>query len=318
MEYEEYVNRKTNKNLTPFAFDGRLVVHVGTHKTGTTSIQSYCMDNYDSLLKIGCLYPRSGRYSENGNLVLNHHPLVRSIIGESTLELSSQLDDLANEIKLANPQVIVISSEILSREYLSAEPFEAITELFPLAKREWVIFLRAQAEVLTSRYAEMIKTRKISWPHGMELINSAVYLDHRLRLEKLRYAVKDDPIRVLSFNTEKYRLLEAFFQICKFTISDGVDSYHRNTSLPWGALHILRLTNRLPKFLQRYIRGLVTLIGQKLVKTRADFLVSWGNPLSQREREQVQQYYRESNGWVEEEYFGGQQMIDPETSKNLE
>ena len=305
------MSRQLTSNMKPFEFVGKLVVHIGTHKTGSTSIQAYCMDNYESLVQGGCLYPRSGRYNEKGLMVINHHPLIRSMIGESTRTLQSQLDELNDEIASTNPEIIILSSEVLSREYLSAEPFEIIKKLFPLAKVEWVVFLRAQDEVLTSRYAELIKTGKIAWPQGIEMINSPIYLDHRLRLEKLRYAVNNDSIRVISFNAEKKRLLEAFFEACQLKGMPGsTDSYQRNTSLPWGALHVLRITNCLPGLLRRYARGFITLVARKLVKTRASFVVSWGRPLSTHEREAIKKQYHESNLWVEREFTADQPILD--------
>jgi hypothetical protein len=37
---------------------GRVLVHVGTHKTGTTSIQGFLRDENDGLLAAsGCRYP---------------------------------------------------------------------------------------------------------------------------------------------------------------------------------------------------------------------------------------------------------------------
>jgi len=310
------MTQQVKSNFTPFDFAGRLIVHVGTHKTGSTSIQSYCMDKYDSLLETGYLYPCSGRMHERGFLGKNHHPFIRTIICENTLSLDKQLEELKHEIANNSPQTIIISSEILSREYLSSEPFEYIRTLFPHAKREWIIALRGQADVLTSRYAELIKTRKIAWPQGIEMIDSPLYLDHRLRLEKLRYAVKDDPIKVLSYDAEKSRLLEAFFEIAQLGVPESTSTYHRNTSLPWGALHILRLTNNMPTFSQRYVRGLVSLIAKRLAKSRASFLVSWGYPLSKLQRETMTRQYRSSNRWVEKKYFDGRRLLNPDSSND--
>lgn len=300
--------------LQPIDFRGTLIVHVGTHKTGSTSIQAYCMENYDALRRGGCLYPRAGRTDDRERHTINHHPLLRSMIGDSPRPLDQQVAALAKEIAAANPQVVVLSSEILSREYLSAAPFETIRKLFPHARREWVIFLRRQADVLVSRYSEMIKTRDILWPHGIEMVDSPFYLDHRLRLEKLRYAVQDDTIKVLSFDAQKKRVLEAFFETCGLDVAADKDSgsYHRNTSLPWGTLHILRLTNRLPRPLERYARSAALLVGRTLANTPAGFLVSWGHPLSARAREAIAQRYRAGNRWVEEEYFGGAPVLDPD------
>jgi len=37
----------------------RAIVHIGMHKTGTTSVKKYCADHRDSLLNLGILYPQS-------------------------------------------------------------------------------------------------------------------------------------------------------------------------------------------------------------------------------------------------------------------
>lgn len=48
----------------------RAVVHIGTEKTGTTSLQSFLLDNLDVLRQHGVLYPSSCGFSSNMRLVV--------------------------------------------------------------------------------------------------------------------------------------------------------------------------------------------------------------------------------------------------------
>ena len=43
-----------------------LIFHVGTHKTGTTSIQTMMQDNRDYFLEQGILFPRAGQVRNGG------------------------------------------------------------------------------------------------------------------------------------------------------------------------------------------------------------------------------------------------------------
>lgn len=52
-------------------------IHIGPHKTGTTSIQWFLKENRAELLKRGYFVP------ESGSIRGGHHPLVRQLCGQA-------------------------------------------------------------------------------------------------------------------------------------------------------------------------------------------------------------------------------------------
>jgi hypothetical protein len=94
-----------------------IFVHIGTHKTGSTSIQSFLRRQSDQLKRCGILVPRSGTLSWNSG----HHNIAWEIRGDPLLEPhSGGVDDLIIELKAARESVAVISSEDF--EYLVQYP----------------------------------------------------------------------------------------------------------------------------------------------------------------------------------------------------
>lgn len=158
--------------IKPIDFSGRLVVHIGPHKTGITSIQRALAGEYERLRDTGILYPKAGRM-RNGKMLPWHHPLVLSLIEELNrdggchLHYSEIVSDMSEEIKETKPDTVIISSEVLAREHLSSQVFRDIKSLFPKAERIWVAYLRKQDNLAISRYAEHIKVGILSWPDSI-------------------------------------------------------------------------------------------------------------------------------------------------------
>jgi hypothetical protein len=83
-------------------------IHIGPHKTGTTSIQWFLKENRAALLKHGYFVP------ESGNIHGGHHPLVRRLCGQPVPP--HQWDTaarFARAIKDTFCEAVVISSEAL-------------------------------------------------------------------------------------------------------------------------------------------------------------------------------------------------------------
>ena len=94
-----------------------IFVHIGTHKTGTTSIQSFMRRYARQLSQSGILVPRSGTLSWNGG----HHNIAWEIRSDPHLEPhAGGVDDLIVELEAARENVAVISSEDF--EYLVQYP----------------------------------------------------------------------------------------------------------------------------------------------------------------------------------------------------
>lgn len=284
------MSQPSDAPLEAIDFSGKLIIHFGTHKTGSTSIQAYCMEYYTSL-RSGCLYPDAGRFPNQGQEVINHHPLTRSMIGDNQRPLDEQ-------VAASDLQTVVLPREILSCKYLSSEPFETIRMLFPHPRRKWKIFMLRQVYLLVSQ----------------PMVDLHIYLDHRLRLEKLKSAAEDDPIRMLLFEEQKKHLLEHFFGNWGFTVAaeKDLEFHNRNPSLLWGTPHMLRLTNRLSHPLEWYARIATLLAARTLANTPAPFLVYLGLPLPMQTGTSIAQRCRASNRWVEANFFGSAKVFDPD------
>src|SRR5262245_22489722 len=136
-------------------------IHVGPHKTGTTSIQWFLRENRAELLKRGYFVP------DSGNVNGGHHPLVRQLCGQ---DVPYQHSWAAGKFKEAlagtSCKVVVISSEALEeflrkRECANAF-FNCISELN--LEPRLVVFPRNQPQSINSRYVEVVRGFRRSEP----------------------------------------------------------------------------------------------------------------------------------------------------------
>ena len=70
-------------------------IHVGPHKSGTTSIQWFLRENRAELLKHGYFVP------ESGNVHGGHHPIVRQLCGQEgdrTIITGARLQNLSKHL----------------------------------------------------------------------------------------------------------------------------------------------------------------------------------------------------------------------------
>jgi hypothetical protein len=136
-------------------------IHVGPHKTGTTSIQWFLKQNRAELLKRGYFVP------ESGNIHGGHHPLVRQLCGQEVPKHQERAAaSFSSAVKETACEAVVISSEALdgllrNRDY-AREFFNRIEELN--LEPKLVFFPRNQSQLINSRYIEVVKSFHRSEP----------------------------------------------------------------------------------------------------------------------------------------------------------
>ena len=293
-------------------FSGRLIVHIGPQKTGSTSIQLVLDEEYERLREVGILFPKAGRnWISNPEHKSNHTPLVMSLSGElffgnAAPETAKIVPDLKHEIDEANPHSIIISSEELARPYYSAEVLHDLKRIFPKAQRVWVVYVRSQDDLVLSHYAQRLRTGMLSWPDSIRHVMLPELLDHRLRLERLAYAVGEDKIVPVSFAARQGDLIESFFEAGGITRPSPLPWTSRaNKSLPWRTLYCLRYANALPSPLRWRVRRIIVEWSRRIEGSRLRRLLDAKLPLTQQEAENLRTRYEASNRWVEETYWGG-------------
>ncbi|MEO1004075.1 MAG: hypothetical protein AAFX65_13325 [Cyanobacteria bacterium J06638_7] len=95
----------------------KLIVHVGLHKTGTTSFQVFMASQRDRLLQQGCLYPNTARFGPQhallpGSMISPHVVLDR--IGDRGLSPECYLLALREEIQATSAKTCILSSEVFT------------------------------------------------------------------------------------------------------------------------------------------------------------------------------------------------------------
>ncbi len=128
----------------------KLVLHIGGHRTGSTSVQAALHASRKRLGRAGILYPTAGLST------VAHHSLANAI-REAKVEgggrpaLSGCLEGLHREIRLSKCHTVIISSE----ELISTCDYrpDGLSQLFALFSEVQVLcFLRHQAPLLESAY----------------------------------------------------------------------------------------------------------------------------------------------------------------------
>ncbi len=136
-------------------------IHVGPHKTGTSSIQWFLKENRAELLKYGYFVP------ESGTIHGAHHAIVRKLCGQELRDhQQSAAENFARVLNDTPAEAIVISSEALegllrNRDYAKAF-FARIGELN--LEPKLVLFPRNQSQSINSRYSQVVKGFQRSEP----------------------------------------------------------------------------------------------------------------------------------------------------------
>ena len=130
------------------------IIHIGTHKTGTTSIQEYCFDNLAEHSSGQCYYHKYP-IRQGGR---QHVPLVKSLRSGELSAFRKGLSEIRNSASKKDAATVVLSSEAFStlESGLVAEFGKAI----PAEDDVSVIgYFRSNRAYLNSRIKQILKRR---------------------------------------------------------------------------------------------------------------------------------------------------------------
>lgn len=125
----------------------RVVLHIGTNKTGTSAIQGFLHYNPQYLAELGFIYPLTGRAGTP------HHANLAHVAQTSPNDLPLLVSQIEKEAKDAGAHSVIISSEFLHT--INPAP---ILQAFHRHELSTVVFLRDHVSYLSSWYREAIKS----------------------------------------------------------------------------------------------------------------------------------------------------------------
>jgi len=131
-----------------------LILHIGTHKTGSTALQQWFSANDEKLRDKGVLYPSSGRPVTGP--VWGHHLLPWAIQRRRGIDSEKVWAELKKEIEASNAHTVVISSEEFD-DLSKAEVARVAEHLAPWSLRV-VIYLRNPYDFMVSYYKQIVKS----------------------------------------------------------------------------------------------------------------------------------------------------------------
>ena len=234
-----------------------LTLHIGTGKTGTSSIQKFLAANRERLLAAGHLYPRTpGKF--------------RHVRVSLSMKTDQQLagDFAWHRQKYSDPERMrrtfsrLLQREIeesgtdrllLSDEGLYGAPDDAILRLRQYTDHlardvRVVVYLRRQDDHLLSRYQQVVKVgqtqRLTEWAAG----DMTRTYDYRTRLDFWERAMAPSTLVVRPFQRTRFpggSLLRDFFDACDIhvPIDDLEPTRDQNESLDADSVEFLRLWN---------------------------------------------------------------------------
>ena len=133
-----------------------IFLHIGTHKTGTTSLQYYLDKHSEELLKKGIYYPRTGWYHHSQHELA--FSLQKMFKNKDSLQNDSLWNTLKEEINNSSVPKIVISSEEFS--LISEEAIIKLQDILKEYNVKIVIYIRRQSDLLESIYNQQTKDWK--------------------------------------------------------------------------------------------------------------------------------------------------------------
>jgi hypothetical protein len=142
----------------------RLILHIGTHKTGTTTIQHLCWKNREELLENGWLYPFNGR--PKYDFRPGHHHLSFAVFQKpieqrpnwaqktTSINVTEEWYKLMEELSTYPDKNVILSSEAIGN--CNKESIEIIKDTMCEFDVTIVIYLRNQLGFLLSAYKQRI------------------------------------------------------------------------------------------------------------------------------------------------------------------
>lgn len=291
-----------------------IILHIGRHKSGTSSLQKFLCDNESFLDKKGFYYPKNLRRK------IAHHPLANyyhdKFYSNLTQEDHKEIEAFWKEIE--EHDNIIISSEA----FQNINPVNLIQD-FKNFNVTVVIYLRDQVSYLLSAYAQAVKARKIT--QTLEEYESTVFKDmNYLRfIQKWEKALPNAKIVVQLF--DKNSLIGAdirkdFLVHCDICSADELDLLDysfkdQNPSIGGALLEFKRLLNFTDFDTKIDVKKLYIIL-QTLATVNSTYKLQ--KVISKELYELLVNKYQESNAMVSKLYFKDSllEMEQPESFSN--
>jgi hypothetical protein len=126
----------------------QIFLHIGTQKTGSSSIQFFLHENRERLTELGYLYPSQKR---------SHHDLVHALLETPNKKFNSNIwDKIISEIEKSDKEKIIISSEKFVRTK-SIDFIKTVAEKLTNYDVKVIVYIKRQDKITESSFNQQLK-----------------------------------------------------------------------------------------------------------------------------------------------------------------
>lgn len=313
-----------------------LYLHIGTPKTGTTSIQHFCYDNMDKLSEKGYYYPILPFTYENKGKYRNGLFLEAIYYDkEGNRQIEQEKENFNLGLKTIEEYFNTYDNILLSDEGIWTACFNRkrgkplLYELYKNSKTvgyqiKIIVYLRRQDDFLVSWYNQLIKhniTNKniLSWNEYFQNYNKYVQLDYLKCLKKLKNIFGMENIIVRRFDKKYFKggsLISDFLDIFDLELNSSFyidDNYEKfNTKMSENACEIKRIINNTTEMNINEIRKFEWILREFSPISEEKYPCSM---LSEEESCELMQLYELTNRKIAKRYIGDGQPLFSDKKK---
>ncbi|MCK8484803.1 hypothetical protein MUY21_12215 [Aliiroseovarius sp. S2029] len=219
----------------------KVIFHLGTYKTGTSSIQNHLFDHRAQLLERGILYPTSVTSAQRKT----GHRHSEMFLNFRSLKDDATPQRLIDEIEASNADILILSSEVWSSPFSLRHLMRVVNDLKAMGYGDalGVLYLRNIADYRVSFYREMTCNQRNKLPYNTYISGRLGLFDYQFLVRFYR-ALFGDKLQVLAHEgTDSVR---AFRDIVGASLFDGIalpDKRFNTKSVDAVDVEIFRLLN---------------------------------------------------------------------------
>lgn len=307
----------------------KAILHIGTEKTGTTSIQTFLFQNRFKLLVAGRLFPASAGYTSNRRLVVFGKRAPEADLAPHSLDVADPValgewkeqfvhehcaEVMAFHARHPQDSTVIYSSEHLQSRLTSIDEIKRVARLLrPLYdKVSVVVYLRRQDKYALSAYSTSVRGGNQRLFSFEDIHSAGPYYNYRKLIENWTEVFGEDSLTVRVFERQRMVGGDVVADFCQLS---GIDAEElglewpdaENEALSFTALSLLRAFNALdsadPRLQGIPRRKLRSFLLDKVQTIRDDY----GHVLPTRESAMAfHEKFADDNQWIAERWLGAE------------
>lgn len=304
-----------------------LYIHIGTPKTGTTSIQNFCGLNREKLKEQGVLYPIMNYHYERKSVNRNGYFLTGTIKENGTRNKEKEKQVFNNELQYIVDCFKDYDTILLSDESIWWATSTRRKGLWKDLKKhseqhnyqiKVIVYLRRQDQFMMSRYNQKLKTDFIASTQSFDEYFADMngrfkcVMDYRERIDNIAKSISKENVIVKRFDRNYFYngdLNQDFLHILGVKVDDRFQQLKEtaNTGISVQSGEIKRVLNRLKPITMADNNKLI-----KILKECEEVLPESNTSLmSTDEVKAFMEQFVDSNESIVDEYIGdGKPLFD--------